>query len=166
MTEWIYVTEDDNVRYALGTSGENTLICIGINPSTASPDKLDPTLKSVERITYNNGYDSYLMINIYPVRCTEFKKLNMNECRYYHKRNLEEITKLLRQLEQPYNIWLAYGNLIEEEKHMKKYLKDILKELAKYKCNYYCTGLTKKANPRHPLYQKSTTKLEEYKIKE
>ena len=37
-------------RYILGTRGEKPLICIGINPSTAKPDALDNTLKSVERI--------------------------------------------------------------------------------------------------------------------
>ena len=37
-------------RYILGTAGKKPLITIGINPSTAEPDNLDNTLKSVERI--------------------------------------------------------------------------------------------------------------------
>ena len=36
-------------RYVLGRVGRRPLVCIGINPSTAQPGALDPTLKSVER---------------------------------------------------------------------------------------------------------------------
>ena len=75
--KWIYVNEDNNkVRYVLGYSGINPLICIGINPSTATPDKLDNTLRSVERIALNNGYDSFMMFNVYPIRSTVFENLS------------------------------------------------------------------------------------------
>ena len=51
-------------RYILGTKGKKPLICIGINPSTAEPDNLDNTLKSVERIALGNGFDSSLLASI------------------------------------------------------------------------------------------------------
>ncbi len=45
---WLYVPDFyTEYRYILGTRGKNPLICIGINPSTAEPDNLDNTLKSV-----------------------------------------------------------------------------------------------------------------------
>ncbi|MFR6394824.1 MAG: DUF1643 domain-containing protein [Oscillospiraceae bacterium] len=53
-----------------GDPGENPLICIGINPSTARPGALDPTLKSVERIALGNGFDSFIMFNVYAQRAT------------------------------------------------------------------------------------------------
>ena len=54
---WLYVPPYyTEYRYILGTRGENPLICIGINPSTAQPGDLDNTLKSVERIALGNGY--------------------------------------------------------------------------------------------------------------
>ena len=69
---WLYVPPFyDEYRYILGTRGSNPLICIGINPSTARPGALDPTLKSVERIAANNGYDSFIMFNVYPQRATD-----------------------------------------------------------------------------------------------
>ena len=56
---WLYVPNFySEYRYILGTRGEKPLICIGINPSTAAPDALDNTLKSVERVALYNGYDS------------------------------------------------------------------------------------------------------------
>ena len=37
--KWIYVPDFyTEYRYLLGTRGDNPLICIGINPSTAAPD--------------------------------------------------------------------------------------------------------------------------------
>ena len=49
-----------------GAGGRRPLVCIGINPSTAQPGALDPTLKSVERLANANGFDSWIMFNVYP----------------------------------------------------------------------------------------------------
>ena len=54
--KWLYVPDYyTDYRYILGTRGSDPLICIGINPSTAAPDDLDNTLKSVSRIAAGNG---------------------------------------------------------------------------------------------------------------
>ena len=46
--EWIYINTDDNkYRFVLGTKGEHPLICLGVNPSTATPQKLDTTLSNL-----------------------------------------------------------------------------------------------------------------------
>ena len=59
--KWIYAPNFySEYRYILGTRGKKPLICIGINPSTARPDALDNTLKSVERIALGNGFDSFV----------------------------------------------------------------------------------------------------------
>ena len=67
--KWLYAPNFySEYRYILGTKGKNPLICIGINPSTAEPDNLDNTLKSVERIAHGNGFDSFIMFNVYARR--------------------------------------------------------------------------------------------------
>lgn len=69
--KWIFVPNTHTeYRYILGTIGNNPLICIGINPSTAEPDKLDPTLQSVERVAQHNGFDSFIIFNVYAQRAT------------------------------------------------------------------------------------------------
>ena len=61
INQWLYAPNFySEYRYILGTRGKNPLICIGINPSTAKPDDLDNTLKSVERIALGNGFDSFI----------------------------------------------------------------------------------------------------------
>ena len=50
ITKWLYAPNFySEYRYILGTRGKKPLICIGVNPSTAEPDHLDNTLKSVQR---------------------------------------------------------------------------------------------------------------------
>ena len=64
-TKWLYVPNRyGEYRYILGTRGDRPLICIGVNPSTAAPGELDPTLRSVERVAHHNGYDSFIMFNV------------------------------------------------------------------------------------------------------
>ena len=64
--DWLYVPNHyAEYRYILGTAGSRPLICVGINPSTAAPNDLDNTLKSVERIALHNGFDSFIMFNVY-----------------------------------------------------------------------------------------------------
>ena len=68
---WLFVPNTyTEYRYILGIRGEKPLICVGINPSTARPGALDPTLKSVERIARNSGFDSFIMFNVYAQRAT------------------------------------------------------------------------------------------------
>ena len=72
VSQWLYVPNFySEYRYILGTRGERPLICIGINPSTAAPDNLDNTLKSVERVALHIGYDSFMMFNVYAQRATD-----------------------------------------------------------------------------------------------
>jgi len=37
-----------------------------INPNTAEPKHLDNTMKSVDRLAKTNGFDSWIMMNVYP----------------------------------------------------------------------------------------------------
>ena len=77
--KWLYVPDFyTEYRYILGTRGKKPLICIGINPSTAAPDALDNTLKSVSRIAGGNGYDSWIMFNVYAQRATRPEDMDRN----------------------------------------------------------------------------------------
>ena len=75
-------------RYILGTRGSRPLICIGVNPSTAAPDRLDPTMQSVQRIALQNGYDSFVMCNVYAQRATSPKDMDRKCNGKLHQENL------------------------------------------------------------------------------
>ena len=76
-TKWIYANNEDNSsRYLLGTEGERPIFCFGINPSTAEPNAADNTIRKVTKISEYNNYDSWIMLNVFPVRATKFDDLS------------------------------------------------------------------------------------------
>lgn len=69
---WIYERNaDDSARFVLGTIGENPLVCVGVNPSTAAPGSPDQTVSKLIGFAERNGFDSWAMLNIYPQRSTD-----------------------------------------------------------------------------------------------
>ena len=86
---WLYLPcRYTEYRYILGTRGQKPLICIGVNPSTAEPGNLDNTLKSVERIAKNNGFDSFVMFNVYAQRATSPDDMDKTLDPRLHRENM------------------------------------------------------------------------------
>ncbi len=95
--KWLYVPDYyTDYRYILGTRGNDPLICIGINPSTAAPDDLDNTLKSVSRIAAGNGYDSWIMFNVYAQRATDPDDMDLTLNETLHRENMRAFEYILK----------------------------------------------------------------------
>lgn len=87
---WLYIPDHyEEYRYILGTRGHKPLICLGVNPSTAMPGALDNTLKSVERIAHYNGFDSFIMLNVYAQRATRPNDMDRTCNEWLHGENLQ-----------------------------------------------------------------------------
>ena len=163
--KWIYAPSFySEYRYILGTRGKNPLICIGINPSTAEPDNLDNTLKSVERIALGNGFDSFIMFNVYAQRATSPDDME-KECNLaLHKENLEAFRYVLSISEKP-AVWAAWGAIIEKRKYLPGCVRDMLEAGREYGASWYCAGaITKKGHPHHPLYLRKDGKLKPFDV--
>jgi hypothetical protein len=160
---WIYRASDDGKnRYILGIAGERPLICFGINPSTAEPGNTDPTIRSVTRIAKNNGYDSWIMLNIYPQRATNPDNIHININLELLDENLFYINEIL-ELYKPDELWAAWGNLIAKRDYLMKCLERISKMAKQHNCNWITFGeINKSGHPRHPLYLK--TSAEKYQF--
>lgn len=158
--KWLYVPNIySEYRYVLGTRGNRPLLCMGINPSTAAPDALDPTLQSVERIALSNGYDSFLMFNVYAQRATRPDDMERACNAALHAENCRAFAYLLSLSPQPH-IWAAWGNIIEK----RNYLTDCVRDFAALGCaagaSWFTAGpLLKSGHPHHPLYLKRDTAL-------
>ena len=142
--KWLYVPDFyTEYRYLLGTRGEKPLVCIGINPSTAEPDRLDPTLQSVERVAKNNGYDSFLMFNVYAQRATRPNDMERVCNEALHRANMEafEQRRVPRQ----------DANLAIGERHGAQW--------------YTAGRRSVKGHPHHPLYLKATSPLDAFDIR-
>lgn len=163
--KWIYDTDKDNsARYALGPVGGSYLFCFGINPSTASPDKLDNTVRSVERIAGRHEFDTFMMLNIYPQRATNPNDLHQDIDEGLHQNNLKYIEKYFKENKKR-KILAAWGTLITKRSYLKSCLLDIYNVSKKYKCAWCCIGPTSKAgHPHHPLYLSNSEMLKEFDI--
>ena len=165
ITKWLYAPNFySEYRYILGTRGQKPLICIGINPSTAQPDDLDNTLKSVQRIALGNGYDSFLMFNVYAQRATDPDAMEKICNPLLHKENMEAFRYVLSLSDSP-AIWAAWGAVIEKRGYLKDCVRDMLDIGRKYGAQWYCAGaITKKGHPHHPLYLRKDEKLRPFDV--
>lgn len=164
--KWLYAPNFySEYRYLLGTRGKNPLICIGINPSTAKPDALDNTLKSVERIALGNGYDSFLMFNVYAQRATSPDDMEKVYNPALHRENLEAFRYILSISDQP-TVWAAWGAIIEKRPYLPDCVRDLVRAGEEFSASWYCAGaITKKGHPHHPLYLRKDEKLRPFDVK-
>ena len=166
IAKWLYAPNFySEYRYILGTRGERPLICIGINPSTARPDALDNTLKSVERIALGNGYDSFLMFNVYAQRATSPDDMERRCNEALHRENLEAFRYVLSLSREP-AVWAAWGAIIEKRDYLPQCLRDMLSAGEEHGARWYCAGaISKKGHPHHPLYLRKDEVLREFDVK-
>jgi hypothetical protein len=161
--KWLYVPDFyTEYRYILGTRGKDPLICIGINPSTAAPDDLDNTLKSVSRIAAGNGFDSWIMFNVYAQRATRPDDMDRVCNEKLHRENMKAFAYILSRIAEngvSPALWAAWGTIIEK----RDYLPDCVREMVRigqhYGGHWLCAGkCSAKGHPHHPLYLRKDEK--------
>ncbi len=166
--KWLYVPNAyTEYRYILGTKGENPLICIGINPSTAKPDDLDNTLKSVERTAKFNGYDSFIMFNVYAQRATNPADMDDSFNELLHKENMKAFRYVLSSYGDGHlpSVWAAWGTIIEKRPYLVSCVKEMVEIGNEYNARWVSVGKRSvKGHPHHPLYLKNNSPTEDFDI--
>lgn len=163
-TRWLYVPDHySEYRYLLGTRGRNPLVCIGINPSTAVPDRLDNTLKSAERIAHHNGYDSFIMFNVYAQRATDPDDMEHELNPVLHRENMKAFAWILSQYPSVPDLWAAWGAIIEKRPYLPGCVLDMAAIGQDFGAHWYTAGPRSKAgHPHHPLYLKKDSSLDPF----
>ena len=163
--KWLYAPNFySEYRYILGTRGKNPLICIGINPSTAKPDDLDNTLKSVERIAHGNGFDSFIMFNVYAQRATDPDAMEKTCNHALHRENLEAFRYVLSISKEP-TVWAAWGTIIEKRKYLPECVRDMVELGQELGAKWVCAGKrSKKGHPHHPLYLRKDELIRDFDV--
>ena len=167
IAKWLYAHNFYyEYRYILGTRGENPLICIGINPSTARPDALDPTLKSVERIALRNGFDSFLMFNVYAQRATSPDDMEWVLNDELHRENMRAFDYILSLSDSP-TVWAAWGTIIEKRDYLWDCLQDMIAIGRAHSARWVkCGRVSAAGHPHHPLYLKADSPMEDFTVEE
>ena len=168
--KWLYVPDFyTEYRYILGTKGKDPLICIGINPSTAAPDDLDNTLKSVERIARGNGYESWIMFNVYAQRATRPDDMDRELNAALHRENMAAFEYILSSAAASGaapSVWAAWGTIIEKRPYLKSCVADMVSLGEEYGAKWLCAGkCSAKGHPHHPLYLRKDEKFRPFDVK-
>lgn len=147
----IYKNSTDNsARFILGCNGKNPLIVLGVNPSTADENKPDATIRRVIGYAKRNGFDGFIMINLYPLRKTIPAELPNERNVELNNVNIQCITSIVEKVDNP-TILVAFGNTITIRPYLIDCLADIINALSDYPIAWKQIGsLTKLGYPRHP----------------
>ncbi len=164
--KWLYIPDFySEYRYILGTIGKRPLITIGINPSTAEPDNLDNTLKSVSRIADGNGFDSFIMFNVYAQRATNPDHMDAELNEQLHAENMKAFRFVLERSGEAPAVWAAWGTIVEKRAYLKRCLLDMVSEGNRFGAKWYMAGKPSvKGHPHHPLYLKKDSKIEDFDV--
>ena len=165
---WLYVPDFyTEYRYILGTRGENPLICVGINPSTAEPDNLDPTLKSVERIAAFNGFDSFMSFTVYAQRATRPDDMDRALSERLHRENMAAFRYILSRTGEGRRpaVWAAWGTIIEKRGYLPACVRDMVAIGEEYGARWVCAGkCSNKGHPHHPLYLRRDEPVRDFDV--
>ncbi len=168
--KWLYVPDFyTEYRYILGTRGQNPLICIGVNPSTAAPDDLDNTLKSVSRIAEGNGFDSWIMFNVYAQRATRPEDMDRELNQVLHRANMAAFEYILQNVAKGLRpaVWAAWGTIIEKRPYLPGCVRDMVALGRRYDARWLCAGKrSAKGHPHHPLYLRKDEKTVEFDVEQ
>lgn len=152
-------SEDRLYRYSLLHSWEpimppRCLAWIGLNPSTADEDQLDPTLRRVKAMSAAWGFNCFVMLNLFAFRATDPREMlsvehPIGEPNYAASTlNKNDSAILWGEWIADHNVivcWGAHGSHRDRDREVMALLRD-------REVKPMCLGITKQGLPRHPLY--------------
>ena len=153
------LVEIDDHRYTLwrrfkeGTPLSRMVAFIGLNPSTATPDKLDPTVSKCEHWAKAWGFDGFVMLNLFSYRATEPAEMKVQgEDASGWPDNHEAIKSICSESGLIVCCWGNDGACMQQSSTFRTLLTHLEK---------YALAINKTGEPKHPLYHKKDVKLED-----
>lgn len=119
-------------RYFLKKEGDNPLIIIGCNPSTANEGQSDPTMVKVSQFCQIKGYGGYIMLNLYPQIASQVDNLPITINNIYsiniYNFNVQIIEETLKENNKT-DILFAFGNIINNRIRLFRECYDGIRDL-------------------------------------
>ncbi len=135
---------------------------VGLNPSTANRERGDTTVTKTQRIARAQGYDGFVMTNLYPMRSTDPKGLHKRVNNRLLEDNLEHIAASIASVPKPV-FWAAWGGDIGSRPYLARSLAAIIDLVADAGGDWVHYGsLRKDGHPRHPSRAAYTLKFSRF----
>lgn len=127
---------------------------IGLNPSTADEQQLDPTLRRCVRFADSWGYGSLLMLNLFAFRSTLPSGLRLARDPVGPD-NDHQLIRSVQRVEIVVCCWGAHGAYLRRGEIVREEIHNVVPPDP-----LYHLGLTKSGQPKHPLYLSSNLEPE------
>ncbi len=134
------------------TKGSGHCVFIGLNPSIASAEKDDPTIRRCMGFASDWGYEQLTVVNLFAFRTPLPSELLDNPAPE-GAGNRAALRKACRDADCIVAAWGTHGTYRQQARKLGKIWSDY---------SMYCFGQTKNLQPVHPLYQPKTAALYPY----
>ena len=144
------ISNDKKDRFSLSRiwdSKKPKALYIMLNPSYADDESDDPTIRRLIFFSKKFKLGGFYVTNLFTQITPYPKELNMYN--NLKKKNLKIISELIKKSDL---IVYAWGNLVSEPMQLRKLIESPL-----------CFGINKNGTPKHPLYLRSDTKLQDFR---
>ena len=144
------ISNDKKDRFSLSRiwdSKKPKALYIMLNPSYADDESDDPTIRRLIFFSKKFKFGGFYVSNLFTQITPYPKELNMDN--NSKKKNLIIISELIKKSDL---IVYAWGNLVSEPMQLRKLIESPL-----------CFGINKNGTPKHPLYLRSDTKLQDFR---
>jgi hypothetical protein len=125
-----------------------TATFIMFNPSTADAEVNDPTIRRCMRFAWDWGYEILTVVNLFAFRATSPKKLAA-QANPVGADNNDHIDRAAINSDCLVAAWGNNGIYLKRDEEILKFLRPF---------DIYALGVTKKGQPKHPLYVAASTK--------
>lgn len=145
-------------RYALWRrwqQGTGQLLWVLVNPSTATGETDDPTLRRLLFYSKRLGFSSLAVGNLFAYRSSSPDALPLNRGEAVGEENDQYLTRLMEEATEIVVGWGAAGGLFGRSVEVLKRLQEAKKPIS-------CLGLTQYKAPKHPLYCRNDAILQPY----
>jgi hypothetical protein len=152
------LSSDDRYRWRLWRTwnpGLDTVNFIMLNPSTADHEKDDATIKKCEQFVRRWNYGGFVVTNLFAYRAT-------NPRRIYEVHNpvgLGNDEHVVEAAKETALVVCAWGNRGTHKNRASV----VMGLLRKEGCLTHCLGVTKRDQPKHPLYLSYSTRLDRFR---
>ena len=129
-----------------------SLVVIGLNPSTADETEDDPTIRRCIGFAKRLGMARLEMLNLFAYRSTDPRELGRVDAPVgpYNDNAIREVCASSSLIVAA---WGTRGDLHGRDAEVVKLLQSR---------RVWCLGKTKNGHPKHPLYLRADTKLQEF----
>ena len=144
------ISNDRQERFSLSRIwdlNKPKILYIMLNPSYADDEFDDPTIRRLIFFSKKFKYGGFYVANLFTQITPYPKFLNIESS--IQKNNLKVIKDLVLKSK---TIVYAWGNLVSEPRELMKLIESPL-----------CFGINKNGTPKHPLYLRSDTKLQDFR---